>query len=455
MIVDKEIEIKIAKYNIDHYRQFFDVKLKDLIKINTEIHLQKYSNIKVNVKCDICQIDRYIKFQSYTKNINSNLNHPIYTCDKCSHIKLKDFNKIKYGCEYYSQHPDRNDKVKKTSIKKYGVDHYSKTDEFKEKIKDTNLEKFGYISSNNFKDKSIKKNLEKIYTICNPIGSSSSIKEKMLLEYITSVYPGEIINTYRDKLEIDIYLPELKIGFEFNGLYWHSDKYKEKRYHLNKTNHFKDKGIRIIHIWEDDWDQKSLIIKSQIKNWIGLTTKRIYARKCIISEISTTQSVDFLNDNHIQGRDRSSKKIGLFIDTKLVSVMTFNKLEGRKSLQVGEWNLSRFCNLLDTQIVGGSSKLLSYFMKKYNPSRIISYADKDWSVGGLYYNIGFTNINESIPDYKYVVNGVRSHKQNFKKSKLGIEGMSITENDHMNKLGHYRIWDCGKIKFELKRNTNS
>lgn len=151
MIIDKNIEIKIAKYNIEHYKNYFEVKLGDIITIDTELHLQKESNKKINVQCDICSTQRYIKFQAYTKNINSNKNYPIYTCDKCSHIKLKDFNIHKYGVEYYSQHPDRNDKVKKTSIEKYGKEHFSKSSYFKEKISKTNLEKFGFI--NPFMDK--------------------------------------------------------------------------------------------------------------------------------------------------------------------------------------------------------------------------------------------------------------------------------------------------------------
>ena len=151
MIIDKNIEVKIAKYNIEHYKNYFDVKLGDVITIDTELHLQKESNKKINVQCDICSVQRYIKFQAYTKNINSNKNYPIYTCDKCSHVKLKDFNIQKYGVEYYSRHPDRNDKVKKTSIEKYGTEHFSKSLYFKEKISKTNLEKFGFI--NPFMDK--------------------------------------------------------------------------------------------------------------------------------------------------------------------------------------------------------------------------------------------------------------------------------------------------------------
>lgn len=146
MILDKKLSIKIAKYNIEHYIKFFDVNLGDIIEIDTELHLQKESNKKVNVRCDLCEEQRYIKYQAYTKNKERNENFPIYTCDKCSHIKLKETNKVKYGVEYYSQHPERNDKVKKTSKEKYGVEHYSKTSDYLIKRNQTNLEKFGYVN---------------------------------------------------------------------------------------------------------------------------------------------------------------------------------------------------------------------------------------------------------------------------------------------------------------------
>ena len=121
MILDKKLNVKIAKYNIEHYINFFDVKLGDIIEIDTELHLQSESNKKINVKCDLCEEQRYIKYQSYRKNKERNIKYPIYTCDKCSHIKLKETNKEKYGVEYYSQHEDRNEKVKNTFNKDTGI----------------------------------------------------------------------------------------------------------------------------------------------------------------------------------------------------------------------------------------------------------------------------------------------------------------------------------------------
>ncbi len=552
MIIDKKIEVKIDRRNIEHYSLFYKgIKLKDIIEVNTE-NLQSKSNKQINVRCDICSTQRYIKYQAYTKNINSCKKYPIYTCDKCSHIKLKEFNKEKYGVEYYSQHPDRNDKVKKTCIEKYGVEHFSKSELFNEKVHKTNLDKFGFInpfmdterikgifkekygvnhpsqlkefndkikkttferygyenilSSPIIQDRIKKTNLERygnkvpmkcenirenleighnknyikylddntslfscdngfnhtfemtsdnyhnrirsnidLCTICNPIGENRSIKEKELLEYIKSIYSGEIISSYRDGLEIDIYLVELNIGFEFNGLYFHSNKFKEKNYHLNKTDYFKEKGIRIIHIWEDDWILRKEIVKSQIKNLFKINTKKIFARNCLVKVVNIKESKKFLDDNHIQGKVNSSLKLGLYLNDELVSVMTFDHNEGRKKMEEGGWNLNRFCNKTGINVVGGASKLLSYFIKNYDVKRIVSYADKDWSVGNLYEVLGFTNVGGNGPDYKYIVKGCRVHKSRYKKSKLNT---NLTESQEMTKREIYKIYDCSKLKFE-------
>jgi hypothetical protein len=388
----------------------------------------------------------------------------------------------KWGVDNFTKTEEYLEKSKKTFLERWGVEYPTQSEDIRNRIRQTNQKKYGHshiFGSNEYRIDNFKisnhlnyisyekgvnifkcdceqnhtfeistddyygriKSGNKLCTICYPISDSSSIKEKMLLDYIRDIYQVDIITNYRDKYEIDIYLPHLKLGFEFNGLYWHSDKFKDKNYHLNKTNYFKERGIRIIHIWEDDWVYKADIIKSQIMNWIGLTKNKIFARSCHVKEINNNKN--FLNKNHIQGSDRSNIKLGLFYNSELISVMSFNKTEGRKKMITNEWNLSRFSNKLEYNVIGGASKLLSYFIKKWNPKRIISYADKDWSNGSVYYKLGFNLVNETNPDYKYLINDKRVHKSRYRKSRLNT---NLTESQYM--LTVPRIWDCGKIKFE-------
>jgi len=398
--------------------------------------------------------------------------------------RLRDSNLEKFGVDNYTKTEEYKVKAKQTNLEKFGVDNYTKTEEYKEKTKKTNLERFGtqYTSQSeefrrknfniaqhlnylqyligegvsefqcdcnknhtfkidiiNFRHRSESNN--PLCTECYPIGDSRSIKEVELFKIIQSYYEGEIIQSYRDGMEIDIYLPDLKLGFEFNGLYWHSNLYREKNYHWDKTRFFQEQGIRIIHLWEDDFQFRKDILISQLKNILERSEDRILARKCQVIEIDSKKYSQFLLENHLQGSVGSVIKLGLYYQNTLVSVMGFDQFEGRKKMESGGWNLNRFCTKLNTNVIGGASKLLEFFIRKYQPIRIISYADRDWSVGSLYEKLGFVKISESKPDYKYIVNGKRIHKSNFKKS---ISGISES------KLDILRVYDCGKIKYEKK-----
>ncbi len=359
------------------------------------------------------------------------------------------------------------DKIAESNLEKYGEIHISKNEIYRKRFEVSNHNNYiKYIGDGvslfscdcgenhefeiDIQIFSKRKQGKYLCTICYPIESSKSISESDLYNYISSIYRGEIIQSYRDIMEIDIYLPEIKIGFEFNGVYWHSEKYKDKNYHSNKSFHFQEREIRIIHIWEDDWIDRKEIIKSQIKNWIGITENKLFARNCEVRKVQDIKIIkDFLNQNHIQGYTNNVLFLGLYYNDTLLSLMCFSKEEGRRNMGVNDWNLSRFCNKLNTNIVGGFSKLLNYFIKTYHPIRIISYADMGWSVGDVYYKSGFKLSSIVNPDYKYLVNGKRIHKSRFKKSKLGISGQLITESEFTKNLGISRIWDCGKMKFEL------
>ena len=252
--------------------------------------------------------------------------------------------------------------------------------------------------------------------------------------------------------QLDIYIPSHNLAIEFNGLYWHSEEYLHKNYHLNKTNECNNKGIKLIHIFEDEWLYKKNIVKSRLLNILGLTSKKIYARNTEIKEVSNSDSKNFINDNHLQGFSNSSIKIGLYYNNELVSLMMFNKPRLGIGKSYDGYELTRFCNKLNINVVGGASKILKYFIKLYNPKEIISYADMRWSQGNLYEKLGFTQTHINKPNYWYIVGKKRKHRLGFRKDKLKNEGFEIinkTEHEIMLERGIYRIYDCGTITYKL------
>ena len=280
--------------------------------------------------------------------------------------------------------------------------------------------------------------------------------EKQLVEFIKQIYPHEIIlndTTILSGKEIDIYLPELKIAIEFNGTYYHSDLFKkDKNYHLNKTKECNKLGIKLIHIWDSDWVYNQDIIKSMLGYQFNIISDKIYARKCIIKEISKQDSIIFLKLNHLQGNVISKHNIGLFHNDELVSIMTFGKL--RKNLKQthieGKYELLRFCNKLNTNVVGGASKLFKYFITKYQPTHILSYANRDWSMGELYHILNMTPLKPTPPGYHWYKSKIRYNRFNFRKDILVNQGedKSKTEYEIMLERGYYRVWNTGNYKFE-------
>ena len=264
---------------------------------------------------------------------------------------------------------------------------------------------------------------------CNPVEKNISGKEVLLFKLIREIYNGEIIQSYKiGRKEIDVYLPMLKIGFEFNGLRWHSELFKDDDYHIKKTTLCKKNNIRLIHIFEDDFDNKIDIIKSIIKNLIGDSIK-IYARKTQLKVIEDNKILkDFLNKNHLQGFVNSNINYGLYYNGELISVMTFMKLRkvfGGKS-DGGDYELVRFCNKLGVSVTGGASKLLKVFSNDYEPKSIVSYCDISWANGNLYKKLGFSYDGLTPPNYHYVVDKIRVNRIKFQKHKLVNEGFNPT-----------------------------
>jgi len=291
--------------------------------------------------------------------------------------------------------------------------------------------------------------------ICNCIGESQP--ERDLISYISNLGMG---CTHKDKSligpkELDIVIHSKKIAIEYCGLYWHSELMgKDRNYHLGKLKACEEKGYRLITIFEDEWNNNRRIVESRIERILCLTNNTIYARKTKVREISTQEAKRFCEENHLQGYTGSKIKIGLYYENNLISVMTFSKpslSKGQKNPKDGVWELSRFCSKLNYKVIGGASKLLAYFKRNYEWEEIFSYADRRWSNGDLYENIGFSLEGETPPNYWYSndtnLKCKRLHR--FALRKKNNEPYNATEIELRSQQGYYRIWDCGSLKYGL------
>ena len=242
--------------------------------------------------------------------------------------------------------------------------------------------------------------------VCSNTGKSSY--EVELLDELTRIVDTTYIVSDKSilgNLELDILMPEYKIAIEINGLYWHSEEAgKGKFYHSYKTNKCRDAGIQLIHIFEDEWLYKKDICINRLRSKLGLCNVE-YARKFEIRSITNLDAYNFLSKYHIQGRGTAAAFCyGLFKGADIHAVMTFSKLSIAKgSTHVeGKYELNRYASI--DNIVGGASKLFSYFIKAVNPTEIISYSDERWNTGNLYNTLGFIKTGITQPNYWYIKN---------------------------------------------------
>lgn len=283
--------------------------------------------------------------------------------------------------------------------------------------------------------------------VCNPTQLTYKSKPELeIFEYIKSIYSGMVISGDRriiNPFEVDILLPDLKIGIEHNGLYFHSENSNGRgySYHKNKMDLLKKKNYRLISIFGDEWQFNEDLVKSKLKNILGLDENSVYARKTTVVQIPRDIAIPFINEHHIQGAPRNLPiNYGLMLDDELIAIMSF-------SGDATEYNLTRFCS--SVRIVGGASKLLSAFIEDYDPSSIISYADLRWSQGDLYPQLGFTvdTVIQPTPDYveKYTH---RIHSETVH-NRIGVCA-GVTKWQAAQEIGYDRIWNCGKIRYIWK-----
>ena len=410
------------------------------------------------------------------KIINTNINNYGVNCVfKNEEIKEKIKNKINllYGVDNISQSdymknmcfiqsPATKEKIKITLESKYNIKHPFEYKEFVNKSISTRIQKtiklakellgnnieitnngnYEYLIKNQCIEHNeyiIKKKLfhDRVFLsknqnpciVCNPVNQNTSIKESEVREYVEKELNLNTIKLRKNRQEIDIYIPEFKLGIEFNGLYWHSDIYKNKNYHYDKTKFYEINNIKLLHVFEDDWIRKKDIVKDMIKRNLKQSEINIDINLCIIKEIDEKEALNFHDHNNIMNINKSKINIGICFNNEIVSLLSFNKHHNQK------FNIVAFTQKNNINVQDDYRSIIDYFVKTYNPKVIIHNVDNAYENKDFANFYGFSNIKQIKPQYKYCEKGT-------------IMRLEKSPNHKINKE-YYKIYDCGKTQYIL------
>lgn len=444
--------------------------------------IERLNIIKANIKeiprCKECnQITSYNK----PKHLYND-----FCSKKCAYKNPQRYKNIskslieKYGVEHAHQSEQIRSKFKKTMIDKYGVEHAMLSESLKNKLRNNNQKKFGgwqhslvkysadTLAKLNDREWLINKHhveklsLTEIAELLEGYSSAamsvkfkelqipvinfySSKGEKQIKNFLSDFNLIENNRTIISPYELDIYLPNKNLAIEFCGLYWHSENEKlDKNYHYKKYKLCKEKNIRLIQIFEDEWNENPILIKNKILNIIGESkSNKIFARNCQVKALTISEKSKFFEETHIQGDGLSSINYGLFYDKTAVAVLGIQKQQNNKFI------INRYST--NCLVPGGFSKLLKYFEDRHKPKQIKTYADLRWSNGALYHKMDFKLDHIIPPDYSYILDKKRIHKFNFrhKQMKYKLKNYDPALSEHENMLNNkiYRIYDAGKYCF--------
>ena len=394
----------------------------------------------------------------------------------------------KHGVDHPRKSAEINEKLKQKWMDSHGVDNPAKLDWVQEKMRATCLEKYGYENGGHLNPHHQNENLymlkdreelEKLYPEKSPEdiaeivgchlytvyeylrnhGLTSYTKssfEKELVLFLQELGISNIIENDRKILggkELDILLPDYNVAIECNGLYWHTEKYKDgKEYHRRKFLECEKESIQLITIFNDVWDSKKELVKNYIAHKLNKSPTKIFARKCTVEKVNNKDLKEFFNKNHIQGFVGASHAYALVYNEEVVAAMTFSAPRSGIGKKIENcYEIVRYAT--SGSVVGGASRLLSRFVKETKPDVITSYSDNEWSSGELYLTLGFELERELPASYSYLAPGGKKlyHRYRFAKHQLVKEGFDLnkTEKQIMEERKYLRVWNCGKRTWVL------
>jgi hypothetical protein len=185
-------------------------------------------------------------------------------------------------------------------------------------------------------------------------------------------------------------------------------------------------GFSAFRIWEDVWNQK----KPWILNFLTFRINKpisIFARDTKVVILEEKDVRDFANKNHLLGFLKGKTYLACIVPphrqfrniqsefeidgNPLIAIAVFGQDRIFKS-EEGDSQISaeliQICTDPSVRLVGGLTKLISFYTFLHTINDVMTYSDLEWSAGMAFQKIGFKNELISVPLYFNVLeNGKR------------------------------------------------
>lgn len=281
---------------------------------------------------------------------------------------------------------------------------------------------------------------------CCPTGSHAQHDVANFVQSL-GVVVGRNVKGIIGRQELDIYIPTKKLAIEYNGLYWHNVAAgKDHAYHQGKSDKCSSIGITLFHVFEDEWRDKRSIVESMIKHRLGMTSRKIAARKCSIKKLNVAERQAFFNANHIDGDTNAKLAIGLFLDDELAAAISLRVPFHKKhatSLEV-----ARMCGKLDTNVQGSLSRLTRAAANEARTlgyKSMLTYVDARFGASGTWTSAGWIHVSDTPSRFWWTDDISRFNRFKYKAdSKNGL-----TEEQVASSAGVVKIFGCKNLCYRF------
>ena len=210
----------------------------------------------------------------------------------------------------------------------------------------------------------------------------------------------------------------------------------------------------LVHLWEDVWLLNQTSVLSRIRSFLG-SNQTLYARNAKLIEAKSSLASEFFNAYHLQGFVRAKYYYGLVIDHELIAMAGFSDLRSMKfkGSHYTSAELIRFASKEGYTVTGGLSKMIKHFMNLKKPNDLMSYADRDWSLGKGYDKLGFELTTTTEPAYLFVdwKTSTRYFPHRLPKNILSAfaEQKKLNLDEYLAKNGFVKVFNTGNLKYHL------